>query len=163
MNGALTYNDKPILLISPSGQDVYVAFNVKLASYVAVSHDAGRTFAQVKTSNESLWWYTYGGTYAPDGSVYFAQAGEAGAKTNGKGTNQGHTDGIQKIFVLKMKHDGTAWQNLYLDTSAKSTPCAVFACYGDYFSAQATVAADSTGHLVVAYTLNTADAAPHAL
>src|SRR3989442_9053175 len=80
MNGALSYKDKPILLISPSGQDVYVAFNVKLASYVAVSHDAGRTFAQVKTSNESLWWYTYGGTYAPDGSVYFAQAGEAGAK-----------------------------------------------------------------------------------
>ena len=58
MNGDLTYNDKPILEISPSGQDVYVAFNVKTASYVAVSHDYGQTFAQVQTSNESLWWYT---------------------------------------------------------------------------------------------------------
>src|SRR5947209_6601244 len=107
MNGAIRYNDKPILVISPSGQDVYVAFNVKLTSYVAVSHDAGQTFAQVQTSNESLWWYTYGGTYATDGSVYFAQAGEAGAKTNGKETNQGHTDGVQKIFVLRMNHQGT--------------------------------------------------------
>ena len=163
MNGALTYNDKPILVISPSGQDVYVAFNVKLASYVAVSHDGGQTFVQVQTSNETLWWYTYGGTYAPDGSVYFAQAGEAGAKTTGKTTNQGHTDGPQKVFVLKMNHDGTAWQNVYLDTSATATPCAIFGCYGDYFAAQAAVAADTAGHLMVAYTLNTADAGPHTL
>ena len=163
MNGALSYNDKPILVIAPSGQDVYVAFNVKLASYVAVSHDAGRTFAQVRTSNESLWWYTYGGTYAPDGSVYFAQVGEAGAKTNGKTTNQGHTDGVQKVFVLKMDHDGAAWQNVYLDTSAKTTPCTISGCYGDYFAAQAAVAADSAGHLTVAYTLNAADGKPHTL
>src|SRR2546426_860208 len=120
--------------LSPSGKDVYVAFNVKLASYVAVSHDAGRTFSQVKTSNESLWWYSYGGTYAPDGGVYFAQAGEAGAKTNGKRTNQGHTDGVQKIFVLKMNHEGTAWENVYLDTSMVAAPCGVAGCYGDYFA-----------------------------
>src|SRR2546426_573626 len=163
MNGALSYNDKPILVIAPSGQDVYVAFNVKLASYVAVSHDAGRTFAQVRTSNESLWWYTYGGTYAPDGSVYFAQVGEAGAKTNGKTTNQGHTDGVQKVIVLKMDHDGAAWHNVYLDASAKTTPCSISGCYGDYFAAQAAVAADSAGHLTVAYTLNAADGKPHTL
>ncbi len=163
MNSGLGYNDKPILVISPSGKDVYVAFNAKLASYVAVSHDFGQTFTPVRTSNESLWWYTYGGTYAPDGSVYFAQVGEAGAKTNGKTTNQGHTDGIQKIFVLKMNHDGTAWQNVYLDTSAKTTPCSIFSCYGDYFAAQAAVAADSGGHLTVAYTLNAADGKPHRL
>src|SRR2546427_9166043 len=161
MNGALSYNDKPILVISPSGQDVYVAFNVKLASYVAVSHDAGQTFAQVQTSNESLWWYTYGGTYAPDGGVYFAQAGEAGAKTNGKRTNQGHTDGVQKIFVLKMNHEGTAWQNVYLDTSMVATPCAISECYGDYFAAQAAVAADAAGNLLVAYTRNDVNGTAH--
>src|SRR2546421_12464975 len=106
MNAALQYNDKPILVVSPSGKDVYVAFNVKLASYVAVSHDAGRTFSQAKTSNESLWWYTYGGTYAPDGGVYFAQAGGAGGETNGKRTKPGHTDGGQKNFVLKINQEG---------------------------------------------------------
>jgi len=161
MNGAIRYNDKPILVISPSGQDVYVAFNVKLTSYVAVSHDAGQTFAQVQTSNESLWWYTYGGTYAPDGSVYFAQAGEAGAKTNGKRTNQGHTDGVQKIFVLKMNHQGTVWQNVYLDTSLVATPCAISGCYGDYFAAQAAVAADASGNLLVAYTRNDVNGTAH--
>src|SRR2546426_1607211 len=161
MNGAIRYNDKPTLVISPSGQDVYVAFNVKLSSYVAVSHNAGQTVAQVQTSNESLWWYTYGGTYAPDGSVYFAQAGEAGAKTNGKRTNQGHTDGVQKIFVLKMNHQGTVWQNVYLDTSMVATPCAISGCYGDYFAAQAAVAADAAGNLLVAYTRNDVNGTAH--
>ena len=161
MNGPISYNDKPILVISPSGQDVYVALNVKLASYVAVSHDAGQSFAQVQTSNESLWWYSYGGTYAPDGSVYFAQAGEAGAKTNGKRTNQGHTDGIQKIFVLKMNHEGTAWENVYVDTSAVATSCAISACYADYFAAQASIAADAAGNLLLAYTRNDVNGTAH--
>lgn len=164
MNGALTYNDKPILVISPTGQDVYVAFNVKLASYVAVSHDYGQTFTQVQTSNESLWWYTYGGTYnAIDGSVYFAQAGEMGTKTNGKITNQGHVGGIQKIFILRMNHDGTSWQNVYLDTSATPTPCSISACYVDYFAAQAAVAADASGSLMVAYTQNAVNGSAHVL
>jgi hypothetical protein len=167
MNGALTYNDKPILEISPSGQDVYVAFNVKTASYVAVSHDYGQTFIQVKTSNESLWWYTYGGTYNPvDGSAYFAQAGESGTTTNGAGktiTNAGHVGGPQKIFVLKMNHAGTSWTNTYIETSATPTPCAISACYVDYFAAQGSIAADSLGNLMLAYTANAVNGTPHSL
>ncbi len=167
MNGALTYNDKPILEISPSGQDVYVAFNVKTASYVAVSHDYGQTFTQVETSNETLWWYTYGGTYNPvDGSVYFAQAGEAGTTTNGAGktiTNGGHVGGPQKLFVLRMNHAGTSWTNTYLETSATPTPCAISACYVDYFAAQASIAADAAGNLMYAYTSNAVNGTPHSL
>ncbi len=167
MNGALTYNDKPILEISPAGQDVYVAFNVKTASYVAVSHDYGQTFTQVRTSNETLWWYTYGGTYNPvDGSAYFAQAGEAGTTTNGVGktiTNGGHVGGLQKLFVLKMNHAGTSWTNTYIETSATPTPCAISACYVDYFAAQASIAADPAGSLMYAYTSNVVNGTPHSL
>jgi hypothetical protein len=163
MNGDLTYNDKPILVISPSGQDVYVAFNVKLASYVAVSHNYGLSFSLEPTSNESLWWYTYGGTYAPDGSVYFAQAGEMGNKSTGKITNQGHVDGPDKIFVLKLHHDGSVAANTFLTKSATPTPCSIFQCYPDYFAAQAAVAADGAGHLMVAYTFNALNASPHQL
>jgi hypothetical protein len=163
MNGPLTYNDKPILVISPSGQDVYVAFNVKLASYVAVSHNYGETFSLEQTSNESLWWYTYGGTYAPDGSVYFAQAGESGNKTGGTSTNQGHVGGPDKLFVLKLRHDGTVAANAYLGESATPTPCSIPGCYVDYFAAQSSVAAGPSGGLMVAYTFNTQNAAPHQL
>ncbi len=164
MNGALTYNDKPILEISPSGQDVYVGFNVKTASYVSVSHNYGASFlAPVKTSNESLWWYTYGGTYAPDGTVYFSQVGESGNKTTGKMTNQGHVTGPDKVFVLKLNHAGTGWINTFIDQSATPTPCAIFQCYGDYFAAQAAIAADPAGHLLLAYTMNSVNVTAHGL
>ncbi len=167
MNGALPYNDKPILEISPDGKDVYVAFNVKLASYVAVSHDYGTTFTQVQTSNESLWWYTYGGAYDPaDGRVYFAQVGESGKTTRSGSniiTNPGHIAGPEKIFVLRLDHEGTSWTNTYLDSSAVPTPCAIPGCYADYFAAQASVGVDASGGLMVAYTANTADAAAKAL
>ncbi|HYT16664.1 MAG TPA: hypothetical protein VEO18_00245, partial [Thermoplasmata archaeon] len=91
----------------------------------------------------------------------FAQAGEAGAKTNGKRTNQGHTDGIQKIFVLKMNHEGTAWENVYVDTSMVATRCAISGCYGDYFAAQSSIAADAAGNLILAYTRNDVNGTAH--
>jgi hypothetical protein len=164
MHGDLTYNDKPILEISPSGQDVYVAFNVKTASYLAVSHDYGASFhAPVKTSNESLWWYTYGGTYAPNGHVLFAQVGESGNKSTGKQTNQGHLSGTEKIFVLDVNHAGTRWTDTYVDPSATPTPCTIFQCYPDYFGAQAAIAADPTGKLMLAYTANLVNATAHDL
>jgi hypothetical protein len=37
MNGGLSYMDKPILVISPSGRDVYVAFNHKFDNMVVAS------------------------------------------------------------------------------------------------------------------------------
>ncbi len=167
MNGGLTYNDKPILEISPSGQDVYVAFNAKTASYVAVSHNYGLTFSLVRTSNETLWWYTYGGAYDPvDGSVYFAQAGEAGTTTNGAGktiTNGGHVGGLEKIFVLHLNHAGTAWTNTFIEPSATPTPCSISACYVDYFAAQASVAVDTAGTAMLAYTENAVNGTPHDL
>src|SRR2546428_3334016 len=60
-----------------------------------------------------------------------------------------------------MNHEGTAWQNVYLDTSMVATPCAVFGCYGDYFAAQAAIAADAAGNLAVAYTRNDVNGTAH--
>src|SRR5947207_3286188 len=71
MNGSLTYNDKPILAISPSGEDVYLAFNDKADAYAVASHDYGLTFSPpVKTNTDSYAYLAYGGTVAPNGDVY---------------------------------------------------------------------------------------------
>ncbi len=164
MNMGLGYNDKPILVISPTGKDVYVAFNVKTTSWLAVSHDAGRSFVPpVLTSNESLWWYSYGGAWAPDGSVYFAQVGESGGKPTGRTTNQGHIDGPEKIFVLKVNAAGTSWTNTYIDSTAIPPPCPVFQCYPDFLSGEDAVTADSAGHLMVAYVAGSVDFGPKQL
>src|SRR5262249_48038448 len=73
MNGPLTYMDKPVLVISPTGKDVYVAFNGKLNSYVVASHQFGDpgTFLPPQQINgeDDLWWYPDGGAITPDGAV----------------------------------------------------------------------------------------------
>jgi hypothetical protein len=66
MNGGLTYMDKPVLVISPSGRDVYVAFNHKFDNMVVASHDYGRSFLQPeKVNDDHLWWYATGGRSHP--------------------------------------------------------------------------------------------------
>src|SRR2546430_15316118 len=60
-----------------------------------------------------------------------------------------------------MNHEGTAWENVYLDTSMAATPCAGDGCYGDYCAAQAAVAVDAAGNLIVAYTRNDVNGTAH--
>jgi len=70
LDGSLRYSDKPTLALSPSGREVYVAFNVRYALYVAASHDGGATWqAAVRATTRRFWYYSLGGTVAPDGSV----------------------------------------------------------------------------------------------
>ncbi|MGH9857235.1 MAG: sialidase family protein, partial [Acidobacteriota bacterium] len=68
------WSDRPILAISADGSDVYAAFNSS-DSYVASSHDSGQTWSgNVKTSDDTRYWFHSGGAVAPNGNVYFAAA-----------------------------------------------------------------------------------------
>src|SRR6266540_4039432 len=97
MNGGLSYMDKPILVISPSGRDVYVAFNQKFDNMVVASHDFGATFlAPQKVNTDHVWWYADGGAIAPNGDVYFALNGETSL------TGHGHDfDGSSNVALLR--------------------------------------------------------------
>src|SRR5436309_2774759 len=97
MNGGLRYMDKPILVISPSGRDVFVAFNHKFDSMVVASHDYGESFLPPqKVNGDHLWWYANGGAYAPSGDVYFALDGEKSV------SGHGHDfDGPVQIALLR--------------------------------------------------------------
>ena len=166
MNGALSYMDKPVLVISPAGKDVYVAFNDKLASYVVASHSFGDpgTFlppAQVN-GGDDRWWYPDGGAFAPDGTVYFSENGETGSQLS-----TGHLNGPAVVGVFKCHPSaasscaGPALTSF--GTSAAPPPCPVFQCYPDYYDATASVAVDSAGHLVVAYTFSAVANGPKSL
>jgi hypothetical protein len=153
MNGGLTYNDKPILAISPSGQDVYLAFNDKADAYAVASHDYGATFsAPVKTNADDFEYLAYGGTVAPNGNVYFGETGEAKDAL-----------GPEPVAVVSSTDGGRTWSTRVLDTSQEAPPCSFKGCYRDFFSSQATVAADSSGRLYFAYLLNTVPDAPKRL
>ena len=97
MNGGLSYMDKPILVISPSGRDVYVAFNHKFDNMVVASHDYGRSFLPPqKVNDDHVWWYANSGAYAPNGDVYFALNGETSI------SGHGHDfDGPTEIALLR--------------------------------------------------------------
>jgi hypothetical protein len=153
MNGSLTYNDKPILAISPSGKDVYLAFNDKTDAYAVASHDYGATFSPpVKTNTDGFSYLAYGGTVAPNGNVYFGETGESKDAL-----------GPEPVAVVSSRDGGKTWTTTILDTSQEAPPCSFKGCYRDFYSSQATVAADASGKLVFAYLLNTVPDAPKAL
>jgi hypothetical protein len=163
MNGGLTYMDKPILVISPSGRDVYVAFNHKFDNMVVASHDFGRSFLPPQKVNEDhVWWYANGGAYAPNGDVYFALNGESSL------SGHGHDfDGPVRVALLRCSPSTTqSCANPTLTSfvdAAQPPPCPVPGCYPDYFAATGSIAIDATGHMVFAYTFSDEPKAPKRL
>jgi hypothetical protein len=149
---SLSFSDKPILAISPTGQDVYIAFNAS-DSYVVASHDFGATWGtRVKTNSDSLYWFAEGGLVAPNGFIYFSESAE----------NQTST-GQVKLAVLRSTNAGASWTTTFIDTAEQQPPCAGTGCPADFFGPQAMISADSAGKLLVAYTLGTSSGAPKGL
>jgi hypothetical protein len=163
MNGGLKYMDKPILVISPSGRDVYVAFNDKFDNMVVASHDYGRSFLQPqKVNHDHLWWYANGGAFAPNGDAYFALDGETTLSGHGK-----DFDGPAEIALLRCSPSATrSCGNPTLTpfgVAAPPPPCPVYGCYSDYLVATGAIAIDGTGHMVFAYTFTHEPNGPKAL
>lgn len=145
----LSFSDKPILAISPTGQDVYIAWNAS-DSYMSVSHNFGASFSpRVKTNNDSLYWFAEGGVVAPNGTVYFGESAE----------NQNATGQVQ-VAVIRSTNGGASWTTTFVDTSQQQPACTVPSCPADFMASQLAIAADAAGTLMVAYTLNTAAGAP---
>jgi hypothetical protein len=163
MNGGLRYMDKPVLVISPDGRDVIVAFNDKFANMVVASHDFGRTFLPPQQVNrDHLWWYANGGAIAPNGDVFFALDGERSL------SGHGHTfDGPVNVALLRcstspVKSCGNPTLTSF-GVSAAPPACPVPGCYPDYFAATGAIAVDRTGHMVFAYTFSTVANGPKSL
>jgi hypothetical protein len=163
MNGGLRYMDKPILVISPTGRDVYVAFNDKFSNMVVASHDFGQTFLPPqKVNTDHRWWYANGGDIDQNGDVWFGLDGETTL------TGHGHDfNGPAEVALLRCSPSATqSCGNPELTSfgiAAPPPPCPVPACYSDYFVATANVAIDPTGHIVFAYTFNAVANGPKTL
>ncbi len=156
LNGGLRYMDKPILVISPTGRDVYIAFNNKFDNMVVASHDFGRSFLPPqKVNDDHLWWYATGGAIAPNGDAWFALDGESSL------TGHGHDfDGPVEVALLRCSPSGTTSCGNPTLTSFGVSPapplCSVAGCYPDYFAATGAIAIDPTGHMTFAYAFGNA-------
>lgn len=135
------YSDKPFLVISPNGQDVYIAFNAT-NSWVVASHDSGRSFLPaVKTNNDNRYWFHSGGAIAPNGDVYIAAADYTQ-----------NFEGDVHIDILKSTDKGKSWSTIRVDTS-KETPACEWSdgCYLGFLGPSPGLAIDPNGKILIAY------------
>ncbi len=166
-NGATWTDESPIapddwttdhgwLLVSPDGDDVYVAFNATPpetpgdagVGYVAVSHDAGQTFTQVHvTGDGTLYNFEYSAAMAPDGTIYVA---------NGE-FSQDYT-GPAPLVLWRSSDKGATWETATVATSQAPADCAwADGCTFGFLAAQSAVAVDPSGSVLFLYSKNDAD------
>ncbi|MFY9665344.1 MAG: sialidase family protein [Candidatus Cybelea sp.] len=154
LDAPLRYSDKPTLVLSSSGKDVYVAFSGGEALYVASSHDGGASWQQpVKATSEHLWYYPYSGTAARDGSVWFAVDGEAGHDQTGDG----------HVELVTSSDGGATWRTIPFAVSREGARCRGHECYPDFFTAQDAIAVDRSGAYVFVFAKNASKQGPNAL
>jgi BNR repeat-like domain len=144
-----SFTDKPWIVISPDGKNVYVAFN-RSDSYVSASHDYGRTWsAPVRTTAGRRYWFAEGGAVAPGGRVYFAESAE---HQNAKGAIL--------LAVISSANGGASWTTTYVARSQQQPPCRGADCPNDFYGAQISLAVGRAGTVLAAYVANTAAGAP---
>jgi hypothetical protein len=139
--GDPSWSDKPLLAISPSGHDVYIAFNAS-DSYIVASHNFGATFSKpIKTNSDTRYWFHSGGAVAPDGDVYFAATDYS----------QDYS-GDANINVLKSTNGGASWATTRVDTSREMPDCPWSAgCYLGFFGPSVALTIDRAGTIMIAY------------
>ncbi|MBV8532092.1 MAG: exo-alpha-sialidase [Candidatus Eremiobacteraeota bacterium] len=154
LDGTMSYSDKPTLVISPSGKDIYVSFNARYALYVASSHDYGATWTPAaRATAHRYWYYSYGGAISPDGAAWFAVDGETGLNQTGGG----------HVELVTSSDGGTSWKEIPFAVTHEGARCSVKHCYPDFYTAQDAVASDRTGNLVFVFAKNDRRHGPNAL
>jgi len=144
------FTDKPILLISPNGQYVYVGFNSS-DNYVATSSNYGANFTiSGKLNNDTRYWFHTGGAVAPNGDVYFITSD----------FTQDYT-GDANIKVMRSTNHGASWTITLVDTSKQMPDCPWSAgCKLGFFGTIAGLAIDPVGKVMIAYNANNTPSAP---
>jgi len=139
--GPQTWGDRPVMVISPDGQDVYVGFN-RGNSFVVSSHDGGENFGSaVQTSDDTRSWFHSAGAVAPNGDVYFAVADYGSGYT-----------GPTHINVLRSTDDGASWTTTRVDASAEAVGCeTIDGCYFGFLGPEIGLAIDANGLVMISY------------
>lgn len=147
IQGNIAWGDKPNFATSADGQDVYISFNGPTDgdSYVAVSHDAGETWSQVKVSDGRRYYFAYGGAVTPSGRVLlsnisFTYSGAAAS-----------AEGVIQVHLLVSDDGGATWDDTVVDTLELGSPCTSDGCYADFYDSGPALASDDDGDLVIVY------------
>jgi hypothetical protein len=145
--GNVAWGDKPNFATSADGQDVYVLYNGPTGGdvHAAISHDAGKTWAQVRVTDDERYHFAYGTAVLPDGRVVstqnsFTYSGPAAA-----------AEGVVLQHVYTSDDEGATWTDTVVDTLELGTECTSELCYADFYDSGPALAADDDGDLVIVY------------
>ena len=145
--GDVPWNDKPALVVSDDGQDVWVTWNGPRGgdAFVARSSDGGATWTRRRVVDSDRYYFAYDGAVTSDGTVALAQSS---ISYSGPG---GAPAGAVKHHALVSDDGGDTWSNVVVDTVRIGVPCVSVACPSDYYIGHSSVAADDSGALYFVY------------
>ncbi len=146
------WSDKPWLAVSPSGQDVYVAYNGPSHgdSFVGVSHDGGASFVTKKITDKNRYFFAGGGWVSADGQhIAFAES-----DYDQRSAAQIHSD------VVLSDDGGATWHVIRVATGDRQPDCTSDGCYDGFYGPTPTLTADANGNFMFVYSANDADRAP---
>lgn len=147
---SMHFTDKPILAISPSGQDVYIGFNSS-DSYFVSSHNFGASFsAPVKTNgSDGRYYFDGGGRVLPNGTVVFTESSFTQTST-----------GDVFVHVMRSTNGGATWTQSQVATTPQQPTCVAVGCSADFYGTIPALACDANGNLVLTYTGPTVASGP---
>lgn len=129
--------DKPWIGVSPSGTDVYIAYETNADVWVAASHNAGASFAPaVKLNNDSgRYRYPNGLEVLPNGTALLSASSYPGSQQQ---------SGVIDIEIWRTTNGGTSWSRTILATPFSGVTWET--------SSTTALGSDATGNLVALYT-----------
>jgi hypothetical protein len=129
--------DKPWIGVSPSGTDVYIAYETTSDVWVAASHDGGTSFAAaVKLNNDSgRYRYPNGLEVLPNGTALLSASSYPGAQKQ-----SGQVD----IEIWRTTNGGTSWTRTILASPFTGVTWET--------SSTTALGSDAAGNLVALYT-----------
>jgi hypothetical protein len=141
--GQVAWNDKPIMVPSDDGRDVYLAFNGPQGGdpWITQSHDGGRTWAQTKLLKSDLYFYAFGGDVTSAGRVVFAESAVDYVSSLGLG-------GTTKVYAIVSNDGGKTWKRVLVDSFPVGLQSPERA---DFYVGHTALAADASGNLTIAY------------
>jgi hypothetical protein len=150
-NGQVSWTDKPELTTSPTGQDVYVSWNGPTGGdlWVALSHDYGATWKQIRVVTSKRYFYAYDGVVLPDGTVIFSESSFR-YTCAGSGSFNCVSSGEVWHHAVISRDNGATWENVIVAKVPIGEACFSFGC-GEFYTGQTSVATDAHGRLVFAY------------
>jgi len=144
--GNVAWTDKPEIVTSASGKDVYVSWNGPQGGdlYVGQSHDYGATWTQQQLSDSKRYYYAYDARVLGDGTVVFSESSVlySGAK---------NVDGEVWHHAVISRDDGATWEDHVVAKVPVGEACVAEGCKPDFYVGQTSVVSDAPAHLVLAY------------